>query len=266
MANFIYRNQEMILPDSVELEGGNKMVGKLSELMIGDRVCSLYLPPGYQESASKYPVVYALGGKDFHEAIELIEPHFGKECEPFILLGISSENWNEDFSPWMVPKLFKNEEPFSGGAGKFLSNLEGTIKPYMDANYKTKTQPEDNAIIGYSLAGLTALYALYRSDAFKRIACLSGSLWFEEFIEFMDSNKPKSRNAKVYLSLGKNEEKTRNQRMAPVGLRTRKAYDILLRELSDEKNFLLEWNPGGHFDEIPKRYQQSLLWLMSIPR
>ena len=33
-------------------------------------------------------------------------------------------------------------------------------------------------IAGYSLAGLFALYALYKTDAFTRVASMSGSLWF----------------------------------------------------------------------------------------
>lgn len=33
-------------------------------------------------------------------------------------------------------------------------------------------------IAGYSLAGLFALYALYKTDVFTRVASMSGSLWF----------------------------------------------------------------------------------------
>ena len=138
------------------------------------------------------------------------------------------------------------------------------IKGFIDENYRTKKEPEYSSLIGYSLAGLTALYGLYQSSAFKRIASISGSLWYDDFTSFMKRNKPKVKDVKVYLSLGLNEEKSRNPRMALVGERTKDAFQILKKDLEGEGEVLLEWNPGGHFDEVTLRYQKALLWLMKI--
>ena len=66
----------------------------------------------------------------------------------------------------------------------------------------------------------------------------------------------------MYLSLGLNEEKSRNPRMALVGEKTKEAFEILKKELESEGDLKLEWNPGGHFDEVTLRYQKALLWLM----
>lgn len=240
------------------------MDGKIIRQTIAGRECSLYLPPDYEESLKHYPVVYVIGGEDLQETILLMEPHFSLDCEAFILVAVGSVNWNKEFSPWEAERLFKKEEPFSGGAQEFLVFLEEKIKGFMDENYRTKKEPEHSCLIGYSLAGLTALYGLYRSSAFKRIASISGSLWYEDFTSYMERNKPKVRDAKVYLSLGLNEEKSRNPRMALVGERTKEAFEILKKELEGQGEVLLEWNPGGHFDEVTLRYQKALLWLMGI--
>ena len=238
------------------------MDGKVIKQTIEGRECSLYLPPEYEHSPKRYPVVYVIGGEEMSKIMALMEPHFALDCEEFILVGIASENWNNEFSPWKAEKVFKKEEPFSGGAQDFLLFLEEKIKAYMDENYRTTKEPENSCLIGYSLAGLTALYGMYRSSAFKRIGSISGSLWYDEFTSYMESNKPKVKGAEVYFSLGINEEKSRNPRMALVAEKTKEAFQILIRELGDEGDVVLEWNPGGHFDDVILRYQKALLWLM----
>lgn len=239
------------------------MDGKVIKQTIEGRECSLYLPPEYDNGLKRYPVVYVIGGEEMSKITELIEPHFTLDCEEFILVGIASESWNKEFSPWEAEKVFKKEEPFSGGAHDFLLFLEEKIKTYLDENYRTKKEPEYSCLVGYSLAGLTALYGLYQSSAFKKIGSISGSLWYDEFTTYMETNKPKVKGAKVYLSLGLNEEKSRNPRMALVAEKTKEAFQILKMELS-EGDAKLDWNPGGHFDEVVLRYQKALLWLMEI--
>jgi len=238
------------------------MEGKVIKQTIENRACNIYLPPKYEDGLKRYPVVYVLGGEEMSKIMEPFEPHFALDCEEFILVGIASDNWNNEFSPWKAEKVFKKEEPFSGGAKDFLLFLEEKLKTYMDENFRTKIEPEYSCLIGYSLAGLTALYGMYQSSSFSMFASISGSLWYDEFTSYMESNKLKVKGAKVYLSLGLNEEKSRNPRMAQVGEKTKEAFQILIRELGDEGDVLLEWNPGGHFDDVILRYQNALLWLM----
>jgi predicted alpha/beta superfamily hydrolase len=242
------------------------MNGTIKNLTICGCECSLYLPPEYFMQGMYYPVVYMNGQDNISEIISDIESHFGEECEAFILLSIQSENWNDDYTPWSAPALTKKSEPFGGGASKYLYFLENSIKPFMDAHYRTKPEPNNTALIGHSLGGLTSLYALYISKTFGRIGSLSGSLWYDGWIEFMGVNKPLNADSIVYLSLGKGEEHSRNQRMATVGNHTRKAAEILTRQLALIENVTLEWKDGGHFTEIPERFQRALIWLMQFDK
>jgi predicted alpha/beta superfamily hydrolase len=107
-----------------------------------------------------------------------------------------------------------------------------------------------------------SLYALYNSGAFGRIGSLSGSLWYDGWIDYMNTRLPVNTGARVYLSLGSSEEHSRNKRMAAVGDCTRKASGILAGQLTSPENLTLEWNRGGHFADIPLRFAQALLWLM----
>jgi len=238
------------------------MRGTLQKLIIDEHECILYLPPEYQAEKLNYPVVYVNGEGELQEIMEALESHFGEECEAFIVVSVISEDWGEDYSPWPAPGLRKNEKPFQGGAGGYLNPLVEIIKPYIDAHYRTKDDPKNTALIGYSLGGLAALYALYTCRAFGKIGSLSGSLWFDGWIEFVNSNLPADTSAKVYLSLGSGEERSRNQRIAKVGDCTRNTAEILKQQLMSAENLVLEWNMGGHFTETSQRFQKALLWLM----
>lgn len=240
------------------------MKGTIQNLNINEHHCSLYLPPNYNTLNINYPVVYTNGNNNMEEIINSIESHFDVDCITFIFVSIESKNWNHDFSPWPAPALSKNSEDFSGGAYEYLSSLTNVVKPFIDAHYKTKTEPENTVLIGYSLGGLAALYSLYMFETFGKIGSLSGSLWYDGWIEFMSCNSPIHNAAKVYLSLGKSEERSRNQRMAKVGDCTQKTFSILSKQLVSSQNIILEWNNGGHFTEIPKRFTKALLWLMHI--
>lgn len=50
--------------------------------------------------------------------------------------------------------------------------------------------------------------------------------------------------------------------MAKVGECTRRAFDILKGQLSDKENLILQWNAGGHFKEIPERFERAIVWLL----
>lgn len=238
------------------------MEGNIENLSIAGYECTLYLPPKYYKNDENYPVVYINGEDNIREIMEDLESHFGVDCSAFIAISVMSEEWNEDFTPWPAPALTKKSESFKGGAASYLNFLADTIKPFIDEHYKTRPEPSNTALIGYSLGGLTALYALYTINAFGKIGSMSGSLWYDGWIEFMDSHMPANASSRVYMSLGRGEEHSRNQRMAKVGNCTRKAALILEKQLEFKENLILEWNEGGHFSEVPNRFKRALLWLM----
>ncbi len=166
---------------------------------------------------------------------------------PFRLIAISVERWNRDLSPWSAPPVF-GREPFGNGAPSLLENILNLC-----------ADPEKIYFLGgYSLAGLFALWAAYRTDVFAGVASASGSLWFPVFDAYMAEQKIQT--GSVYLSLGDREEKVKNPVMASVGDRTRQAYALLQ---SRGINCTLEWNPGNHFQEPDLRTAKAFAWLLN---
>lgn len=224
--------------------------------------CSVYTPQQYSDMELGLPVVYINGANDIREIIDAIEEYFYKDWPPFVLVNIKPKNWNDDYTPWPAKGVATNAEDFGGKADDYIETLLYKIKPYIDTNYRTKPDYKNNVLIGYSLAGLLSLYVLYRCEHFGRIGSLSGSLWYDKWIEYMSLNNPYNKDAKVYLSLGIKESKSRNLRMAKVGECTEKTFEIIQKQLISKENVKLDWNNGGHFTEINERFIKAILWLV----
>lgn len=243
-----------------------KKKGTIQEMQIADLSCKLFLPQDYGDSGRRYPVVYVNGEIPIAEiAGEMAQT--GADMD-FLMLSVQPHSWNDDFTPWGAPPFRKGESAPAGQADRYVHCLTEEIKPYLDEHYRTKSEPRHTALIGYSLGGLAALYAAYRTDVFGVIGSLSGSLWYDGFCEYMEKEKPLAANLRVYLSLGKKESMSRNPRMAKVADCTERARDILLgqticvgQEKTREKRVCLEWNEGGHFHEIPRRFARALAWI-----
>lgn len=169
------------------------------------------------------------------------------------LLIIDPGDWYDALSPWPAPAVDSRGGGFGGHAERFLQTLVTNVLPAAEDQFGLS--PACRALCGYSLAGLFALYALYRTDVFACVASASGSLWYDGFLDFLRASTPCVPNARVRLSLGDREEFARNPRLAAVGDATRGAEQILRSQGLD---VTLTMNPGGHFRETDLRLSRLI--------
>lgn len=171
------------------------------------------------------------------------------------LITVTDLDWNRDMSPWNAPPAIKGDDPFSGGAEEYLKLMLGEIVPKAEEYLGEVSR---RGIAGYSMAGMFALYALYKTDIFDAAACVSGSLWFPGFKDYVFSNEMKSAPKKLYFSLGDGESRTRNPYLRTVSENTR-AIAAFYREKGMETVFKL--NPGGHFTDSSQRIVHGIKWI-----
>ena len=176
---------------------------------------------------------------------------------PYSLLAVTPSLWYSDLSPWRAHKMSMFQSDFSGGADIFLKKLTETIVP--SACEGNGLKPSAIYITGYSLAGLFALYSLYKTDFFAGCASCSGSLWFPGFSEFASEHEFASAPSKIYLSLGDREAKTKNPVMATVEDKTR---GISERYKAKGYDVYFEMNQGGHFTDPELRTAKGIAWLI----
>jgi len=186
----------------------------------------------YGEPNAKNVLLQPVGDHDLPAIENEIREIKRMTAQPFRLIAVKVERWNDDLSPWCAPAVFGHED-FGDGAAALLREILPLCED-ADRRY---------IIGGYSMAGLFALWSAYRTDRFSGIAAASPSLWFPKFLEYMQAHDLHS--AAVYLSLGNREEKTRNPVMAAVGDRMRAAYALLHTGMEQRRAFSAAGLPHG---------------------
>ena len=181
----------------------------------------------------------------------------GQEYFSFPLLCINNLEWQKDMCPWDSPALINTEKDFIGGAEEYLSLLEKEIIP--KAVEILGEEPTYYVLAGYSLAGLFALYTGYRSSLFSRIASVSGSLWYPDFVSFAKEREMLSKTEKLYLSLGTEEAKTNHAILSTIERKTR---ELVEHYQSSGYCVNYELNPGNHFCEVEQRIEKAIRWIM----
>ena len=177
--------------------------------------------------------------------------------QPYSLLAVTCSEWNKDLAPWKADAVFKGEPGFEGGADLYLKRLTEEIIP--EAVKEHGLKPSGTYIAGYSMAGLFALYSLYKTGVFEGAASCSGSLWFPGFKEFAFENAFVLSPSKIYMSLGDREAKTKNKVMATVEDNT-KAIAENYKTLGND--VLFEMNQGGHFTDPAMRTAKGIAFLL----
>ena len=140
-----------------------------------------------------------------------------------------------------------------GEAEETLAYIEDVLMPWIRRAYGDMPC----VLGGYSLGGLFALWAAYRTESFDGICAVSPSLWVRGWDAYAEGRVACA--DAVYLSLGDKEERARNVRMAAVGDCVRRQASRLTRQLAEGKT-VFEWNRGGHFDDEPGRMARGLAW------
>lgn len=174
----------------------------------------LYLPPDYFTSTKTYPVLYMQDGQNLFDNAtsfsgewqidETLNTLFQQGNYGAIVVGIDnggSERLNE-YSPW-------NNPSYGGGQGDLYSQfIAETLKPYIDLNYRTKPQPQYNAVMGSSMGALISSYigAKY-PNVFQKIGNFSSAYWFAkpQLINYIATNTQNYENTRMYFVAGTNE-------------------------------------------------------------
>jgi predicted alpha/beta superfamily hydrolase len=162
-----------------------------SKVLQNERDLVVYLPPGYDQQASRrFPVLYLHDGQNLFDGATAFVPgmdwHVGETTdrmigtgavEPLIIVGIYNlgEQRIREYTPTRVPKLG------GGRADRYGKFLIDELKPFIDREYRTLRDSANTGLGGSSLGGLVSLYVgLKFAQVFGRLAALSPSVWWNQ--------------------------------------------------------------------------------------
>jgi len=217
---------------------------------ISDKKVEVYLSSGY-DSPVIYLNTFAGEGNQIYQLL------CNANCQDFTFVAISGLVWEHDMAPWDIPPISKNDTPCTGGADKYLQLLTDKIIPKVESYVQGHVLWR--GLAGYSLAGLFALYSLYQTGIFSRIASMSGSLWFPNFKDYVFSHEMKGLPQHLYLSLGDSECKTKNPYLKTVQTNTEEIYALYTQKGIDTK---FQLNPGNHYKNTIQRTALGIEWIL----
>ncbi len=178
-----------MLPWKGDLAGRLDQTTITSELLRGnplgdphERPLWVYLPPGYDESQSRYPAVYVIQGYTGHVGmwanrtayrqpfVETADAVFATgEAPPCIVVYVDA--WTAYGGSQFVD---------SPGTGPYHSYLCDEVVPWVDSHYRTVADPESRAISGKSSGGFGAMITpMLRPDLFGALATHAGDALYE---------------------------------------------------------------------------------------
>ena len=209
----------------------------------------------FQAKKADCPLIVFHSFSDEGEAVyQELRKQNAPECH---FLSIAIHDWQREMSPWPAAALSKDAEVFSGGADAYLESLLSTILPW--AGERIRGKASFMGVAGYSLAGLFALYAMYKTDVFSRVAAMSGSFWFPGMRNFCKENTMKILPEKLYLSIGDQESRTRHPILKTMQENTEELLGYF-RSLGIPCQY--ELNPGNHFQDVNLRCARGIMELL----
>lgn len=177
----------------------------------------------------------------------------------YTLVTVPISAWGDALTPWPADGLYREEPDFGGHAATTLEELLEETVPDLEATWGLS--PSMRAICGYSLGGLFSLYAFTHCDVFVGCGCLSGSVWYEGWVDYLRERELDLTDRFAYLSVGTKEKRGGNPLMRTVQ-RCMEACADILQEDGCEVQYVT--GPGNHLQYIPERYDAGLSALDSF--
>ena len=183
-------------------------------------------PDGYEEGDRLYPVLYMNDGQDIFRDEESFSGHslryadyytdYARFLPQIIIVGIDCPSTNRErsiqYAPYTkrfnVPEGSSYESEVIGKGREYLDWMTGELKPWIDENYRTRTQGAYTGLGGFSSGTLVSTYGVIMyPESFSRLLCISGSFynWMDQLDETLEQANL-DHIKYIYLDVGTGEQ------------------------------------------------------------
>ena len=234
-----------------------------------ERTVRIYLPPGYERGAQRYPVLYMHDGQNlFDEATAYVGKEWGVDETlntlaksrglRIIVVGIDNGGGDRirELNAWDNPQYGRGE------GEQYMAFVADVLKPWVDRHYRTRPDRRHTAIMGSSMGGLISSYAISRYPAvFGAAGIFSPAYWLAPQVFADTAAHPPPRTTRVYFYAGGSE----NDTMVPD---LKRMVAVLRRAGLPPRNLAVEIDPVGRHDEDAWRaeFARAVVWLFGPGR
>jgi predicted alpha/beta superfamily hydrolase len=233
----------------------------------------VYLPPDYGQTNKRYPVIYMQDAQNVFDAATSFAGEWGVDetlnrlaaagDSGAIVIGIDNGGRTRD-------QEYHTTDPDTGRPGQadqYLAFLVNTLKPLVDATFRTKADRLNTAIMGASSGGWISLYAAMKfPDVFGKAAMFSTPLWLNPRFDAMASSlRPYRDGTKLWFTCGATEKIGQG----PAGMFARDQpalIDALVAAgYSSTTQLNASVDPEGQHNEAfwARRFEDAYKWLFS---
>ena len=222
----------------------------------------LYLPPDYEHSDRRYPVLYMHDGQNLFDTAtshvgewnvdKTLDRLFYEKALPgLIVVGIDNGNETrfEEYIPWKMGR-------------HYACFVMHTLKPFIDKRFRTLGDRENTGIMGSSLGGLISLYLGTKYPRlFSKVGAVSPAMHFagDSF-----DGVHKQLDMKIYMDVGTDEN-------LPYTSATQYADDVwkvyfrlICAGFSNEEMRLVVEKGADHEEAAwSRRFADTVCWLYS---
>ena len=176
------------------------------------------------------------------------------------IVVITGMDWQNVFSPWPAKGVPKGSPDFEGNAPDFLHLLQDTVIPELEKELGFADKPQ-RTLIGVSMSGLFTLWQWMKCDTFDNIASLSGSFWYDGFIDWFRCCQIPAKRGNAYFLLGDQEAKSKVKAFDSVSANTQEIITIL-NGCGIKTEF--QSVPGNHYANPIPRLEAAFTGLQSM--
>ena len=176
--------------------------------------------------------------------------------ESVILVGLTSKNRLDDYTPWKAAALRDGAPDFGGQANVYHDHLFGGLLDKLQSLYRL--DETRLAYGGYSLGGLAAVYSLF---SFVKVSCvfsICGSFWYPDFVTYCKEENVKNLDCLLYLQNGQTEGINHSNRLAQAPVYAEQIHTSL-QERYPNGQFVFD--PYGHHEQVAERFLAFSSWL-----
>ncbi len=147
-----------------------------------DRGYRVFLPRGYgQHPDRRYPVLYMHDGQNVFEQGAFGSWGAAETVRDLQAAGVMREVIVVALDNAGQSRIVNYVPPSDrfGRCDDYAAYIAETVKPFIDANYRTLTARDDTAVMGSSLGGIASMYMGYeRSETFGKVGVVSPAWWY----------------------------------------------------------------------------------------
>ena len=237
------------------------------------RTIRLYLPPGYDASKNRYPVLYMHDGQNLFDAATAYAGEWGVDetlnelakSKGLELIVVGIDNGGalriHELNAW-------DNEKFGKGEGEqYTRFIVDVVKPYIDAHYRTKADRANTAIMGSSMGGLISHYAIAAyPKVFSKVGIFSPAYWLAPpiFDDPKESRLP--HDARLYFYAGGREGENTMPGMGEMETDMQRMVAKLRKAGHPSRNLAVHVDPEAHHNEAAWRaeFPKAIAWLYGL--